>query len=124
MLELAFAPSAAVALVAGLAVELRLFAPGRAPGRREAIVWSAGWLLLALRTRSRPSLRHVLRLVMIVVVAADIAFAVDSIPAAFAVTRDPLVIWTANAFALLGLGSLLALVEILVRRFRYIDETE
>jgi tellurite resistance protein TerC len=64
-----------------------------------------------------------LLLVMVAVVAADIAFAVDSIPAAFAVTRDPLVIWTANAFALLGLGSLLALVEILVRRFRYIDET-
>ena len=48
VLELAFAPTAAVALVAGLAVELRLFAPGRVPGRREAIVWSAGWLLLAL----------------------------------------------------------------------------
>jgi tellurite resistance protein TerC len=60
---------------------------------------------------------------MIAVFAADIAFAVDSIPAAFAVTRYPLVIWTANAFALLGLGSLLAIVEILVRRFRYIDAT-
>jgi tellurite resistance protein TerC len=33
------------------------------------------------------------------------------------------VIWTANAFALLGLGALLALVEILVRRFRYLDKT-
>jgi tellurite resistance protein TerC len=33
------------------------------------------------------------------------------------------VIWSANAFALLGLGSLLAVVEILVRRFRYVDET-
>ena len=32
-------------------------------------------------------------------------------------------IWTANAFALLGLGSLLVLVELLVRRFRYIDES-
>jgi tellurite resistance protein TerC len=64
-----------------------------------------------------------LLLVVVAVTAADIAFAVDSIPAAFAVTRDPLVIWTANAFALLGLGSLLALVEILVRRFRYVDET-
>ena len=48
MLELAFAPTAAVAVVAGLAVEWRLFAPGRAPGKREAVVWSAGWLLLAL----------------------------------------------------------------------------
>ena len=54
---------------------------------------------------------------------ADIAFAVDSIPAAFAVTRDPVVIWTANAFALLGLGSLLAVVDLLVRRFRYLDRT-
>ena len=50
-------------------------------------------------------------------------FAVDSIPAAFAVTRDPVVIWSANAFALLGLGSLLAVVELLVRRLRYLDET-
>jgi predicted tellurium resistance membrane protein TerC len=33
------------------------------------------------------------------------------------------VIWTANAFALLGLGSLLALVDILVRRFRYLGKT-
>jgi hypothetical protein len=39
------------------------------------------------------------------------------------VTRDPVVIWTANAFALLGLGSLLVIVELLVRRLRYLDET-
>ena len=64
-----------------------------------------------------------LLLVVVAIVVADIAFAVDSIPAAFAVTRDPVVIWTANAFALLGLGSLLALVDILVRRFRYLDKT-
>jgi tellurite resistance protein TerC len=64
-----------------------------------------------------------LLLVVVAIIVADIAFAVDSIPAAFAVTRDPVVIWTANAFALLGLGSLLALVDILVRRFRYLDET-
>jgi TerC family integral membrane protein len=64
-----------------------------------------------------------LLLVAVAIVVADIAFAVDSIPAAFAVTRDAEVIWTANAFALLGLASLLALVDILVRRFRYLDET-
>jgi tellurite resistance protein TerC len=61
--------------------------------------------------------------VVVANIAADIAFAVDSIPAAFAVTRDPVVICSANALALLGLGSLLAVVEILVRRFRYLDET-
>jgi tellurite resistance protein TerC len=253
MVELALAPAAAAAVVVGLGVELRLFAASRAPRRGEAIVWSTGWLLLAvavavgialtggptgewttvylierslsldnvflfslllayffvppeLRGRvivigiagalvlravaiagglaliesveavvyafgvlllyvayrafrgaaeqSDPSANPVLRLVrrvvpttdgfrghrlfireggrlygtplllvVVAIIAADIAFAVDSIPAAFAVTRDPVVIWTANAFALLGLGSLLALVEILVRRFRYLDET-
>jgi tellurite resistance protein TerC len=251
--ELAFAPAAVAAVVAGLGVELRLFAPRRVPRRNEAIVWSIGWLLLAgavaagiaiaggptgewttvylierslsldnvflfslliayflvppeLRGRvivigiagalalravaivggvaliesveaivyvfgvlllfvayrafrgaaeeSDPAANPVMRLfrrtipttnafrgrrlfvreggrlygtplllVVVAIVLADIAFAVDSIPAAFAVTRDPEVIWTANAFALLGLGSLLALVDILVRRFRYLSKT-
>jgi tellurite resistance protein TerC len=57
------------------------------------------------------------------IVAADIAFAVDSIPAAFAITTDAFAIWTANAFALLGLRALFVLVEGLIRRFRYLDET-
>jgi TerC family integral membrane protein len=57
------------------------------------------------------------------VVAADIAFAVDSIPAAFAITTDAFAIWAANAFALMGLRALFALVEELIRRFRYLDET-
>ena len=252
-MELAFAVATAVVVAAGLGVELRLFAPGRAPRRREAIVWSTGWLVLAVTVaagialgdgpagewttvylieralsldnvflfslllayflvpvelrgrvivigiagalvlravaiggglalietveavvyvfgvllvyvayralrgtaeKSDPSAKPVLRLVrrtipttvdfrgrhllirdggrlfgtplllvVVAIIAADIAFAVDSIPAAFSVTRDPVVIWTANAFALLGLSSLLALVDILVRRFRYVDET-
>ena len=54
---------------------------------------------------------------------ADIAFAIDSIPAAFAITTDAAVIWAANAFALLGLRALFVLVEELVRRFRYLDAT-
>ena len=64
-----------------------------------------------------------LLLVVIAIILADIAFAIDSVPAALAVTRDAGVIWTANAFALLGLGAFLALVDLLVRRFRYVDET-
>ncbi|HVE69338.1 MAG TPA: hypothetical protein VNB64_12225, partial [Solirubrobacteraceae bacterium] len=55
--------------------------------------------------------------------AADLAFAVDSIPAAFAITRDSAVIWMGNAFALLGLRALFVLVEGLIARFRYLDET-
>jgi tellurite resistance protein TerC len=251
--ELAFTLAAAAGVVAGLIVELLLFAPGREPRRGEAIAWSVGWILLAsaiaagialaggpagewttvyLIERSlsldnvflftlllayfavpaelrgtvvligiagalllrgvaivggvalidavewiiyvfgalllyvayrafrgqaaetdpaaNPVLRFVRRvlpttddfrgrrlfvredgrrygtpllLASVGIVVADIAFAVDSIPAALAVTRDPGVIWTANAFALLGLGALLALVEILVRRFRYLGRT-
>jgi tellurite resistance protein TerC len=62
-------------------------------------------------------------LCLVAIVFADIAFAVDSIPAAFAITRDPLIIWMGNVFALLGLRALFVLVEGLIRRFRYLDET-
>jgi tellurite resistance protein TerC len=250
---LAYTLAAAAAVLAGLIVEFRLFAPGREPRRGEAIAWSIGWLALAaavatvialasgpvgewttvylierslsldnvflftlllayfavppeLRGRviiigiigalvlrgvaivaglalveaaevvvyafgvlllyvayrafrgtaaerdpgANPALRLVRRavpttddyrggrllvrqdgrlygtpllLTIAAIVVADIAFAVDSIPAALVVTRDPAVIWTANAFALIGLGALLALVDILVRRFRYLDKT-
>jgi len=57
------------------------------------------------------------------IVFADIAFAIDSIPAAFAITRDPFLIWMGNVFALLGLRALFVLVEGLIRRFRYLDQT-
>jgi tellurite resistance protein TerC len=57
------------------------------------------------------------------VVFADVAFAIDSIPAAFAITRDPALIWMGNVFALLGLRALFVLVESLIARFRYLDET-
>ena len=57
------------------------------------------------------------------IVFADVAFAIDSIPAAFAITRDPLLIWMGNVFALLGLRALFVLVESLIARFRYLDET-
>jgi tellurite resistance protein TerC len=57
------------------------------------------------------------------IVFADLAFAIDSIPAAFAITRDPLIIWMGNLFALLGLRALFVLVESLIARFRYLDET-
>ena len=62
-------------------------------------------------------------LCLVAVVFADIAFAIDSIPAAFAITRDPFLIWMGNVFALLGLRALFVLVEGLIARFRYLDET-
>ncbi|HVL31574.1 MAG TPA: TerC/Alx family metal homeostasis membrane protein [Solirubrobacteraceae bacterium] len=69
--------------------------------------------------------RHVtpIFLCLAAIIAADIAFAVDSIPAAFAITREPLIIWMGNVFALVGLRALFVLVEGLIRRFRYLDQT-
>ena len=60
---------------------------------------------------------------LVAIVLADIAFAVDSIPAAFGITRDPFLIWMANVFALLGLRALFVLVDGLAKRFRYLDRT-
>ena len=59
-------------------------------------------------------------LALLVVEASDIVFAVDSIPAIFAVTREPFLVYTANAFALLGLRSLYFLLADLLPRFRYL----
>src|SRR4051812_10460472 len=70
------------------------------------------------RTRATP-----LMICLAAIVLADIAFAVDSIPAAFGITRDPFVIWMGNVFALLGMRALFVLVEGLAKRFRYLDET-
>ena len=69
--------------------------------------------------------RHVtpLFLCLVAVIFADIAFAIDSIPAAFAITREGFIIWMGNVFALLGLRALFVLVEALMKRFRYLDET-
>lgn len=62
-------------------------------------------------------------LCLVAIVFADIAFAIDSIPAAFAITKDGFLIWMGNVFALLGLRALFVLVEGLIARFRYLDET-
>ncbi len=69
--------------------------------------------------------RHVtpIFLCLVGIVFADLAFAIDSIPAAFAITRDAYLIWMGNVFALLGLRALFVLVDGLVRRFRYLDQT-
>lgn len=51
---------------------------------------------------------------------ADVVFAVDSIPAIFAVTQDPFLVFTSNAFAILGLRSLYFAVAGLMNMFRYL----
>ena len=59
-------------------------------------------------------------LALLVVEFSDLVFAVDSIPAIFAVTTDPFVVYTSNAFAILGLRSLYFLLADAAARFRYL----
>lgn len=61
-----------------------------------------------------------LLLALILVEVADVVFAIDSIPAIFAVTRDPYLVFTANVFAILGLRSLFFVLAGMVARFRHL----
>jgi len=58
--------------------------------------------------------------VLVVVEVSDVIFAVDSIPAVFAVTGDPFIVYTSNVFAILGLRSLYFLLADVVHRFRFL----
>jgi tellurite resistance protein TerC len=61
-----------------------------------------------------------LLMVLVVIEATDVVFAVDSIPAVFAVTRDIFIVYTSNIFAVLGLRALCFLVASLVRKLGYL----
>jgi tellurite resistance protein TerC len=58
--------------------------------------------------------------VLIMVETTDIIFAVDSIPAIFAVTQEPFLVFTSNAFAILGLRAMYFLLADLIDRFVYL----
>ena len=57
---------------------------------------------------------------LVVIETTDLLFALDSIPAVFAVTRDPFLVYTSNVFALLGLRSLYFLLAGVIERVRYL----
>jgi len=61
-----------------------------------------------------------LLLVLVVIEATDLVFAVDSIPAIFAVTDDPFIVFTSNICAILGLRSLYFLLEGAMGKFHYL----
>jgi tellurite resistance protein TerC len=58
--------------------------------------------------------------VLLVVEATDVVFAVDSIPAIFAVTRDPFIVFTSNVFAVLGLRALYFVLKTIMDVFRFL----
>lgn len=58
---------------------------------------------------------------LVLVATFDVVFAVDSIPAIFAVTREPFIVYAANAFSLLGLAALYFVLANMLGKFRYLN---
>jgi tellurite resistance protein TerC len=58
--------------------------------------------------------------VLVVIESSDLMFAVDSIPAIFAVTRDPFLVYTSNVFAILGLRAMFFLLAGVIDKFAYL----
>ncbi|MDH4608755.1 TerC family protein [Pseudomonas sp. BN102] len=59
-------------------------------------------------------------LALVLIELADLVFAVDSVPAIFAITQDPFIVYTSNIFAILGLRSLYFALAALMHRFVYL----
>lgn len=59
-------------------------------------------------------------LVLVAIEATDVIFAVDSIPAIFAITEDPFIVYTSNIFAILGLRALYFLLAGVIEKFHYL----
>lgn len=76
--------------------------PSSRPGAR--LVWWATPLFLAL----------------VFIEFVDVIFAVDSVPAIFAITQDPFIVYTSNIFAILGLRALYFALAAMIQRFRYL----
>ncbi|MFA6034715.1 MAG: TerC/Alx family metal homeostasis membrane protein, partial [Myxococcota bacterium] len=60
--------------------------------------------------------------VIVLIESSDVMFAVDSIPAIFAVTTDPIIVFTSNIFAIFGLRSLYFLLAGVMNRFTYLEK--
>jgi len=59
-------------------------------------------------------------LALVMIELVDVVFAVDSVPAIFAITQDPFVVYTSNIFAILGLRALYFALAAVIHRFRYL----
>ena len=59
-------------------------------------------------------------LALVMVEFVDLVFAVDSVPAIFAITTDPFIVFTSNIFAILGLRALYFALSAMIHRFKYL----
>lgn len=64
----------------------------------------------------------ILFMIVLLVESTDIIFAVDSIPAAFAISQKPFIIFTSNIFAVMGLRALFFLLESVLHRFHHLQK--
>ena len=88
---------------------------------RRVLPVTAGYESQSFFVRNRGSLMVTpLLLVLLMVETTDVLFAVDSIPAVFAITRDPFIIYTSNIFAIVGLRTLYFLLAGAIAKFRYL----
>jgi tellurite resistance protein TerC len=85
------------------------------PGENE---WQENRVLSYLRNRGFSNFA----LALIALGMTDLIFALDSIPAIFGLTKDPYIVFMANAFALMGLRQLYFLVGILLRKLVYLSK--
>lgn len=60
---------------------------------------------------------------LILIEIVDLIFAVDSVPAIFAITTDPFIVYTSNIFAILGLRALYFALEAIIHRFKYLKQS-
>lgn len=115
-------------------IGLRMLRPASEPTARDEAP-AGGWLLRVARRRLRTTgfagsrfwvrvdgrfAATPLLLALLLVELSDVVFAIDSIPAIFAVTRDPYLVFTANVFAILGLRSLFFVLSGMLDRFQYL----
>ena len=80
--------------------------------------WKEGRVISWLRKRGASSLT----IVLVAIAFTDLIFALDSIPAIFGLTKDPYIVFTANAFALMGLRQLYFLLGGLMNKLIYLNE--
>lgn len=80
--------------------------------------WKEGRVILWLRKRGASSLT----IVLVAIAFTDLIFALDSIPAIFGLTKDPYIVFTANAFALMGLRQLYFLLGGLMDKLIYLNK--
>jgi tellurite resistance protein TerC len=98
------------------------------PERSRFFLWARKFIPLTdgfekgklLTRQGRRWLATPLLLVLLVIEMSDVAFAVDSIPAVFGITRDPFIVYSSNVLAVLGLRALYFLLAGLLPRLKYL----